>query len=135
MGHFSHLWLVACYNFLHTRVLYSQVIRIGNAGQLPLLMESTDMDVLYSVASSPNDPAATASINTTSENLRSVFKTNFRQQTAKIVELPGNTEKQMLGGRGYAWMEHGDFAPIGAPDGVIGVPDLLLLPRMVQAIP
>ena len=82
-------------------VVHAQVIRIGNAGQLPLLMDSTDMDVFYSATSSPNDPAGADSINTTSENLPSVFKTNFWQQTAKTVELPGSTEKQTLGGRGY----------------------------------
>ena len=82
-------------------VVHAQVIRIGNAGQLPLLMDSTDMDVTYSATSSPHDPAGANSINTTSENLPSIFKTNFWQQTRKTVELPGSTEKQTQGGRGY----------------------------------
>jgi hypothetical protein len=40
-------------------VVYAQVIRLGKAGQLPLLREGTDMDVFYSATSSPNDPGRT----------------------------------------------------------------------------
>jgi hypothetical protein len=82
-------------------VVHAQVIRVGSAGQLPLLMDDTDVKVYYSATSSPNDPAGANSINTTSENLPSVFKTNFWDETGKGVELPGSTEKQTLGGRGY----------------------------------
>ena len=64
-------------------------------------MEGTDMDVVYSATSSPHDPAGENSINTTSENLPSIFKTNFWPQTRKTVELPGSVEKQTQGGRGY----------------------------------
>ena len=82
-------------------VVHAQVIRLGDAGRLPRLMNDRRIEVVYSATSNPNDPAGANSINTTSENLPSVFKTNFWKRTGKLVELPGSTRKQTLGGRSY----------------------------------
>lgn len=83
-------------------VVHAQVIRVGDAGSLPVLMDNTGIEVLYSATSSPNDPAGANSINTTSENLPGVFKTNFWQQTNATVSLPGSNNKKTIGGIGYA---------------------------------
>ena len=82
-------------------VVHAQVVRIGDSGRLPKLMNDNKIKVVYSATSSPNDPAGANSINTTSKNLPSVFKTNFWKETGKRVELPGSNEKQTLGGRAY----------------------------------
>ncbi len=82
-------------------VVHAQVIRLGDAGRLPKLMNDRRIEVVYSATSSPNDPAGANSINTTSRNLPSVFKTNFWQETSKKVDLPGSEEQQTLGGRSY----------------------------------
>jgi len=82
-------------------VLHAQVIRLGDAGRLPRLMNDRRIEVVYSATSSPRDPAGANSINTTSKNRHSVFKTNFWNKTGKLVELPGSTKKQTLGGRTY----------------------------------
>ena len=82
-------------------VVHAQVIRLGDAGRLPKLMNDNKIKVVYSATSNPDDPAGANSINTTSKNLPSVFKTNFWKETGKKVELPGSKEKQTLGGRAY----------------------------------
>ena len=82
-------------------VVHAQVIRLGDSGRLPKLMNDNKIKVVYSATSSPDDPAGANSINTTSKNLSSVFKTNFWKKTGKRVELPGSNEKQTLGGRAY----------------------------------
>ncbi|MGB5718859.1 MAG: hypothetical protein WBN81_17420, partial [Gammaproteobacteria bacterium] len=82
-------------------VVHAQVIRLGDKERLPKLMNDNQIKVVYSATSSPNDPAGANSINTTSKNLPSVFKTNFWNQSGKRVNLPGSDEKQTLGGRAY----------------------------------
>ncbi|MGB5718434.1 MAG: hypothetical protein WBN81_15240, partial [Gammaproteobacteria bacterium] len=82
-------------------VVHAQVIRLGDKERLPKLMNDNQIKVVYSATSSPNDPAGANSINTTSKNLPSVFKTNFWNQSSKRVKLPGSNEKQTLGGRAY----------------------------------
>jgi hypothetical protein len=82
-------------------VVHAQVIRLGDQSRLPKLMNDNNLELFYSATSSPDDPYSADSINTTSENLPAVFKTNFWQQTGKNVALPGSTEKQTIGGIGY----------------------------------
>ena len=83
-------------------VVHAQVIRVGDADRLPIVMDDSKIDVRYSATSSPTDPAGSNSINTTSANLPGVFKTNFWQQTNATVSLPGSNNKKTLGGFGYA---------------------------------
>lgn len=52
-------------------VLHSLVIQKGTSTAPPEILTSTDIDVLYSASSNPNDPALSSPIGT------SIFKTNF----------------------------------------------------------
>ena len=61
-------------------VAHAQVIQKGTSTAKPKLLTANEMDVYYMATSNPNDPAGSNSINTTSQNGASVFKTNFWQQ-------------------------------------------------------
>ncbi len=74
-------------------VVHAQVIEKGTANSLPRIVDNTTIDVLYSAASSVNDPAGANSINTTSQNLPGVFKTNFWDL---------NSATSTIGGDAYA---------------------------------
>ena len=65
-------------------------------------MDASEIELLYSATASPMDPAGSNSINTTSDNLPGIFKTNFWEKTKSRVSLPGSNKKKTLGGQGYA---------------------------------
>jgi len=82
-------------------VVHGQVIRVGDGNRLPELMDDSLIELRYSATSSPLDPAGANSINSTSQNMPGVFKSNFWFRTGQRVSIPGSTEKQTFGGKGY----------------------------------
>ena len=104
-------------------VVHAQVVRTGKNGKDPQLLTNAEVEVTYQATSSPNDPAGANSINTTSQNKPSVFKSNFWAQKN------GKT----LGGLGYAGLYPpnvlASFEPLPADKG-LPVPDVALLPAL-----
>ncbi len=72
-------------------VVHAQVILKGTQSSPPQILDNTVVDVLYSASSSPTDPAGGNSINTTSQNLPGIFKTNFWQQLTANSTRGGTT--------------------------------------------
>jgi hypothetical protein len=77
-------------------VAHAQVIQKGTSTANPKLLTGNDVDVYYVGVANPNDPAGAGSINTTSQNQPSVFKTNFWRKTTN----PDGTTST-LGGAAY----------------------------------
>jgi len=69
-------------------VVHAQVIE---KGVRPRILDNSEINVYYSASSSPNDPAGSGSINTTSRNLNGVFKSNFWRQTDALSTLGGQS--------------------------------------------
>lgn len=88
-------------------VVHAQVIE--KAGT-PRIVGNTEIDLTYQATSSPLDPAAPDSINTTSENLPGLFKTNFWDLTA--------------GGSTFGTATYGSLYPGVQVIGLLGGPDL-----------
>ncbi len=104
-------------------VVHAQVVQVGKNGKDPSILSNKSVSVSYQATSNPNDPAGANSINTTSQNKPSVFKTNFWEQKN------GKT----LGGLGYGALYppgvFDSFEPLPADKG-IPVPDAALLPAL-----
>lgn len=85
-------------------VVHAQVIQLGNGNIYPRLLDDTDVDVTYAAASSSFDPAGANSINTTSQNLPGIYKTNFwkASNTALPMGSPGQGLNWSQGGLAYA---------------------------------
>ena len=85
-------------------VVHAQVIQLGDGNSYPRIVGDTDVDVTYAATSSPNDPAGTDSINTTSQNLPGIFKTNFwaSSNTPLPAGTPGQGANWTKGGLAYA---------------------------------
>jgi len=64
-------------------VVHAQVVARGAE---PNILTDEDVDLVYSASSNPDDPAGSSSINTTSQNMAGVFKSNFWQRLG-----PGDT--------------------------------------------
>ena len=88
-------------------VVHAQVIERGSK---PRILSDAQVDVTYEAAANPNDPAGADSLNTTSENLPSVFKSNFWQS---------DDGKTTLGAKSY-----GSLYPGVQVIGQLGGPDL-----------
>lgn len=87
-------------------VAHAQVIQLGHGNTYPRIVGDADVDVTYVATSSANDPAGADSINTTSQNLPGIFKTNF--WTSSNTPLPPGTP-----GQGTNWTEGGlAYAPL-----------------------
>jgi len=87
-------------------VVHAQVIQLGDGNSYPRIVGDTDVDVTYAATSSPNDPAGTDSINTTSQNLPGIFKTNL--WSSSNTPLPAGTP-----GQGANWTQGGlAYAPL-----------------------
>ncbi len=101
-------------------VVHAQVVKVGDE---PQILSNKAVSVTYQAASSPNDPAGANSINTTSQNKPSVFKSNFWEKR-------GN---KTLAGLGYGALYppgvFDSFEPLPADKG-IPVPDAALLPAL-----
>ncbi len=81
-------------------LVHAQLIQLGQGNTYPRIVGDADVDVTYAAASSPNDPAGAHSINTTSQNLPGIFKTNFWE--------PGNTPlPDGTPGQGSNWTQGG----------------------------
>jgi hypothetical protein len=88
-------------------VVHAQVIEKGST---PRILTDADIDLTYEAASSPVDPVAADSINTTSENLPGIFKTNFWEAAGT---------NSTLGAEAY-----GSLYPGVQVIGLLGGPDL-----------
>ncbi len=101
-------------------VVHAQVVKVGDE---PQILSNKAVSVTYQAASSPNDPAGANSINTTSQNKPSVFKSNFWEKR-------GN---KTLAGLGYGALYppgvFDSFEPLPADKG-IPVPDAAFLPAL-----
>ncbi len=106
-------------------VVHAQVVKTGANGANPRLLTDSDIEVAYQAASNPDDPFGANSINTTSQNLNGIFKSNFWQQNAD--------GKTTIGGAAYARLYPagvlGNFEPIPVDTG-IPVPDAAQLPAL-----
>ena len=90
-------------------VVHAQVIEKGAS---PRILEDNTVDVFYSAASNPNDPAGPGSINTSSANkLPGVYKSNFWE--------PREDGQATVGGQAY-----GTLYPGVQVIGLLGGPDL-----------
>ena len=85
-------------------VVHAQVIQLGSGSSNPRILSDADVDVTYRATSSANDPAGAYSINTTSQNLPSVFKTNFWESSNTPLPpgTPGQGANWTVGGLAYA---------------------------------
>ncbi|MFC1773587.1 cytochrome C [Pseudomonadota bacterium] len=85
-------------------VVHAQVIQKGSQGNAPLLLDDSRVTVTYQAASNPIDPAGSDSINTTSENLPGVFKSNFWNDSGVALPagVPGAGNNFSYGGLAYA---------------------------------
>lgn len=94
-------------------VVHAQVIQKGGAGNLPRLLGDDAVEVTYQATFNPDDPAVTndplgplgiggPSINTTSQNLNGVFKTNFWADSGVALPAGVNTGNYTFGGLAYA---------------------------------
>ncbi|MFO1309882.1 MAG: hypothetical protein U1F64_15795 [Burkholderiales bacterium] len=127
-------------------VVHAQVLVPGTSTAKPRLLTGAEADVSYVATSSPNDPAAASSINTTSQNSPSVVKSNFWSTAT----LPDGTTGQ-LGILGYRPLYPGAdkigacnpangpcpsvlelFAPLAGDLG-LPVPDPAALPALAPA--
>ncbi len=101
-------------------VVHAQAIQRGTSGRLPKVLDDTNVVLRYSAASNPNDPAGASSINTTSENLAGVFKTNFWDSSGIPLPagVPGAGADYTWGGAGYGPLYPGvqALASLGGPD-------------------
>jgi len=61
-------------------VVHAQVLATGSGGQAPRILSDSEVDMVYSAVSNPNDPVGGSSINTTSQNAGGVYKSNFWQR-------------------------------------------------------
>ncbi len=61
-------------------VVHAQVVEKGRSGTEPKLHTNDTVDVVYSATFNPDDPVGSSSINTTSQNMSGVFKSNFWQR-------------------------------------------------------
>ncbi len=115
-------------------VVHAQAILKGTDASLPRVLSNLDVGMEYSATSSATDPAGANSINTTSQNTASVFKTNFWQQTP-----PGSNNT--LAGLAYALFYPSSVLSIFEPIPVglgLPVPDVAALPALIakqQAMP
>ncbi len=91
-------------------VVHAQVVKTGKE---PDILDDRTVEVTYHAVANPNDPVGPGSINTTSGNTASVFKTNFWER------LNGGT----IGGAGYS-----PLYPNGVLAGVEPIPVNLGLP-------
>lgn len=127
-------------------VVHAQVLLPGTSSTKPRLLTGAEADVTYVATSSPNDPAAASSINTTSQNSPAVTKSNFWD----VVALPDGSTGQ-LGILGYRSLYPGTdkvnacnpangpcpsvlelFAPLPGDFG-LPVPDPAALPALAPA--
>ncbi len=85
-------------------VVHAQVIQLGTANTYPRILRDSDVDVTYAATASANDPAAAYSINTTSQNLPGIYKSNFWESsnTPLPAGTPGQGSNWTLGGLAYA---------------------------------
>ncbi len=109
-------------------VVHSQVIQKGTASSSPKILSDQEVDVFYSAASNPNDPAGANSINTTSSNKAGVFKTNFWQQIVAGKKTLVGSSYGIL----YPFTIFDLFEPL-ANDVGIPVPDPAVLPGLAAA--
>lgn len=109
-------------------VVHAQVIEQGSGIFFPRIVTGDEVDVSYAATSSPNDPAGADSINTTSENLPGIFKSNFWSDSG--VALPAGTPGQgnnwTVGGLAYAPLYPGvqvlDTVGVGSFDALCADP-------------
>ena len=88
-------------------VVHAQVIERGSD---PRILSDADVNLTYEAVANPNDPAGAGSINTTSENLPGIFKSNFWESSDGVTTL---------GARSY-----GSLYPGVQVIGQLGGPDL-----------
>ena len=88
-------------------VVHAQVIERGSK---PRILSDAHVDLTYEAAANPMDPAGAGSINTTSENLPGIFKSNFWES---------NDGMTTLGAKSY-----GSLYPGVQVIGQLGGPDL-----------
>ncbi len=85
-------------------VVHAQVIQKGGSGEDPRILTDQEVTLSYAATSSPVDPAGGNSINTTSQNLPGIFKSNFwaPSNQALPVGTAGAGNNYSVGGLAYA---------------------------------
>ncbi|MFZ0470942.1 MAG: hypothetical protein WAL92_18625, partial [Thiogranum sp.] len=85
-------------------VVHAQVIQKGRSGADPRILTDQEVTLSYAATSSPVDPAGGNSINTTSQNLPGIFKSNFwaPSNQALPVGTAGAGNTYSVGGLAYA---------------------------------
>ena len=108
-------------------VIHAQTLQKGTGASKPRILSSNDVDVNYTAASNPDDPAGANSINTTSKNKPGVFKSNFWQQSPAG---SGRTFGGLTYDRLYPAGVLSMFEPIPLDTG-LPVPDVAALPQLL----
>lgn len=108
-------------------VVHAQIIQKGTRNSSPRILSNQQADMFYSAATSPNDPAGTNSINTTSSNKPGVYKSNFWEQTGGGKTLAGEGYGIL-----YPFTIFDLFEPLSSDVG-IPVPDPVVLPGLQAA--
>lgn len=85
-------------------VVHAQVIQNGTGSSLPRILDNQSVDVNYQAVSSPDDPAGADSINTTSQNMPGIFKSNYWTDSGTPLPsgAPGYGSNYTFGGLTYA---------------------------------
>jgi hypothetical protein len=99
-------------------VVHAQVIQRGTRSSSPVILDNSRVEVTYAATTNPEDPAGAGSINTTSQNLAGVFKSNFWEDSG--VALPPGLvpENFTVGGLAYQPLYPGVqvLSALGGPD-------------------
>ena len=107
--------------------VHAQIIEKGTDNSLPRILNNQEASVFYSAASSLLDPVGADSINTTSKNKGSVFKSNFWKGTEGGNTLAGDSYGSL-----YPATVFSSFEPL-AKDMGIPVPDPVSLPQLLAS--
>ncbi len=106
-------------------VVHAQVIQKGTDASHPRILTNNDVSVNYAATSNPDDPVGLDSINTTSANSPTVFKTNFWETDGNGRTLGGLTYERL-----YPATILQLFEPLASDTG-IPVPDVAVLPDLI----
>jgi len=107
-------------------VVHAQAIQKGTGASNPRVLNSNDVDVIYTASSNPHDPAGAGSINTTSMNAPGIFKSNFWD----IAPGTNRTYGGLTYDRLYPATILSMFEPIPVDTG-LPVPDVAALPQLI----
>jgi len=99
-------------------VVHAQVIRKGTLVSSPLILDDTQVELTYQATANPHDPAGANSINTTSQNLPGIFKSNFWSDSGLSLTAGLGAGNFTVGGLAYQPLYPGVqvLADLGGPD-------------------